>query len=157
MFSITFPSMKDIPKIVIAPHVPKYVGDLGITQFAEDVSKTMLSTSSWDRHWRRKGTVTDLHTGDIMIFAFKDDDEWFAIGDAVLLYDGIDEDYSDCKRAAGDEWPCCYHFTDFRLYSKYVSYSQMKGELSDFKPDRNKVVHMGPDDYVRLLSLTATK
>ena len=157
MFPITFPSMKGIPKIVIARHVPKYVGDLGITQFAEDLSKTMLSTSSWDRHWRRKGTVTNLHTGDIMIFAFKDDDEWFAIGDAVLLYDGIDEDYFDCKRAAGDEWPCCYHFTDFRLYSRYVSYSQMKGELSDFRPDRNKVAHMGPDDYVRLLSLTATK
>ena len=142
-------------KIVIAPHVPKYVGDLGITQFAEDLSKTMLSTSSWDRHWRRKGTVTNLHTGDIMIFAFKDDDEWYAIGDAVLLYNGIDEDYSDCKRAAGDEWPCCYHFTDFRLYSKYVSYSQMERELSEFNQDTHKVVRLEPDDYVRLLSMTA--
>ena len=149
--------MVEIPKIVIAPHMPEYVGDLGIKQFAEDLSKTMLFTSSWDRHWRRKGTVTELHTGDIMIFAFKDSSDWYAIGDAVLLYDGIDEDYFDCKRAGGDEWPCCYHFTDFRLYSRYISYGQMKGELSDFRPDRNKVVHMGQDDYVRLLSLTATK
>ena len=157
MFPITFPSMVKIPKIVIAPQLPKYVGDLGIKQFAEDLSKTMLFTSSWDRHWRRKGTVTELHTGDIMIFAFKDSSDWYAIGDAVLLYDGIDEDYFDCKRAGGDEWPCCYHFTDFRLYSRYVSYSKMKGELSVFKPDIHKAVHLNPDDYARLLSLTATK
>ena len=65
MFPITFPIMVEIPKIVIAPHMPKYVGDLGIKQFAEDLSKTMLFTSSWDRHWRRKGTVTDLHTGTL--------------------------------------------------------------------------------------------
>ena len=155
MFSITFPCMTEIPKIVIAPHMPKYVGDLGITQFAEDLSKTMLSNSSWDRHWRRKGTVPDLQTGDIMIFAFKDDKEWYAIGDAVLLYNGIEENHSDCKRKAGDDWECCYHFTDFRLYSKYVSYSQMEVKLSDFKPDRNKVVHLEPDDYVHLLSMTA--
>ena len=92
-----------------------------------------------------------------MVFSFKDDDEWYAIGDAVLLYDGIAEDHSDCKREAGDEWPCCYHFTDFRLYSKRISYNQMKVELSDFRPDRNKVAHLGPDDYVRLLSMTATQ
>ncbi|MCL4420240.1 MAG: hypothetical protein M1477_00935 [Candidatus Thermoplasmatota archaeon] len=149
--------MKEIPKIVIAPHKPQYVGDLGITQFAEDLSRTMLSTSSWDRHWPRKGTVTDLHTGDIMIFAFKDDNEWYAIGDAVLLYNGIEEDCSDCKRKAGGEWNCCYHFTDFRLYSKYISYNQMKRELSLFNEDTHKVVHIGPEDYVRLLSLTATR
>ena len=155
MLLITFPSMTEIPKIVIAWHVPKYVGDLGITQFAEDLSKTMLSNSSWDRHWRRKGTVTDLQAGDIMIFAFKDDKEWYAIGDAVLLYNGIEEDHSDCKREADDDWKCCYHFTDFRLYSKYVSYSQMEGELSAFNQDIHKVVHLEPDDYVRLLSMTA--
>ena len=155
MFSITFPSMTEIPKIVIARHVPKYVGDLGITQFAEDLSKTMLSNSSWDRHWRRKGTVTDLQAGDIMIFAFKDNREWYAIGDAVLLYNGIEEDHSDCKRKAGDDWECCYHFTDYRLYSKYVSYSQMKTELSNFMPERHRVIHLEPDDYVRLLSMTA--
>ena len=105
----------------------------------------------------RKGTVTDLYTGDIMIFAFKDDDEWYAIREAVLLYNGIEADYSDCKREAGDEWKCCYHFTDFRLYSKYISYSKIAGELSDFRPDMHKVVHLTPDDYVRLLSLTATQ
>ncbi len=155
MLLITFPSMIEIPKIVIARHVPKYVGDLGITQFVEDLSKTMLSNSSWDRHWRRKGTVTDLQTGDIMIFAFKDNDVWYAIGDAVLLYNGIEEDYSDCKRMAGDEWKCCYHFTDFRLYSKYVSYSQMETKLSNFMPERQRVIRLEPDDYVRLLSMTA--
>ncbi|MCL4480909.1 MAG: hypothetical protein M1113_05440 [Candidatus Thermoplasmatota archaeon] len=139
--------MKKIPKIIIAPHMPKYVGDLGITQFAEDISKIMISSSSWDRHWRRKGTVTDLHTGDVMIFSFKNEAEWYVIGDAVLLYDGIEADHSDCKREAGDEWTCCYHFSDFRLYSKYISYNEMAEKLSDFRTDKHKVVHLTPDDY----------
>ena len=149
--------MAKIPRLVIAPHVPKYVGDLGITQFAEDLSKTMLFNSSWDRHWRRKGNLTNLVTGDVMVFSYKDDDEWYAIGDAVLLYDGIAEDHSDCKRKAGDEWPCCYHFTDFRLYSKRISYNEMAEKLEDFRPDIHKVVYLTPNNYVQLLSLTATK
>ena len=149
--------MEKSHKIIIAPHIPIYVGDLGITQFGEDLSKTMLFTSSWDRHWRRKGTVTNLDKGDIMIFAFKDNDEWYVIGDAVLLYNGIEADHSDCKRMAGDEWKCCYHFTDFRLYSKYISYNRMEVELSDFRPDRSKVSHLTPEDYAHLLSMTAVQ
>ena len=151
--------MAESHKIVIAPHVPIYVGDLGITQFGEDLSRIMLFTSSWDRHWRRKGTVTNLDKGDIMIFAFKNenDKEWYVIGDAVLLYEGVKEGVSSCEHDAGDEWKCCYHFTDFRLYSKYISYEQMKEELSNFRPDIQKVVHLSPDDYVHLLSMTATQ
>ena len=75
MFPLISLSKAKIPRIVIAPHVPKYAGDLGIIQFAEDLSKTMLSTSSCDRHWRRKGTVSNLDKDDIMIFAFKNNDE----------------------------------------------------------------------------------
>jgi hypothetical protein len=116
----------------------------------------MLFNSSWDRHWRRDGTVTDLKNGEIMIFAFKDDDEWYAVGDAVLLYNGIAEDHYACKLAANDEWKCCYHFTNFRLYSKRVSYDEMAEKLEDFIPNRNKVVYLIPDNYVHLLSLTAT-
>ena len=92
-----FPNMEKTSKIIIAPHREEPVGKLGITQFAEDISKIMLFNPSWDRHWRRNGTVTNLDTGDIMIFAFKDQGDWYAIGDAVLLYDGFERGMLECE------------------------------------------------------------
>ena len=130
------------------------VGDLGISQFIEDISTTMRSSSSWDRHWRRKGSVSNLEPGDIMIYSFKDQDEWFVIGEGVLLYDGIKEEHPTCEIQAGSEWSCCYHFSDFRIYSRIISYEEMRDKLSSFKPDRSKVVRLSPEDYVRMLKLT---
>lgn len=152
-----FPNMEKTSKIIIAPHRVEPVGKLGITQFAEDISKIMLFNPSWDRHWRRNGTVINLDTGDIMIFAFKDQKDWYVIGDAVLLYDGFKRGLFECEQKAGEGWKCCYHFADFRLYSKYISYKEMERKLSNFKKDRNRVVHLTPEDYVRLLSLTVTE
>ena len=63
--------MIDIPKIVIAPHVTTYVGNLGINEFANDLSKVMNYSASWDRHWRRLTPIKNLQRGDIMIFSYK--------------------------------------------------------------------------------------
>ncbi|MGC8483969.1 MAG: hypothetical protein ACP5OE_10050, partial [Thermodesulfobium sp.] len=67
----------------------------------------------------------------------------------------IKEEHSECIEQAEGEWKCCYHFTDFRLYSRMISYGEMNTELSNFKPDAYKVVHLISEDYTRLLSLTA--
>lgn len=161
MFLQPYPCMVKSPKIVIAPHIEEHVGKLGITQFAEDISKVMLFKPSWERHWRRNGTVTDLKPGEIMIFSFKDrredQEDWYVIGDAVLIYEGFDRENFECGQPTEVGWKRCYHFADFRLYSKYISYNEMENKLTDFRPDARKVVHLTPEDYVRLLSLTVTE
>lgn len=147
-----FSSMSENRKIIIAPHTEEHVGKLGINQFADDVNKIMLYNSSWDRHWRRNSPKLD--TGDIMIFSFKDRGDWYVVGDAVLLYDGFKKEIYECGKRSESGWESCYHFSGFRLYSKYISYEDMNERLSVFKPDLYKVVYLTPNDYVQLLSLT---
>lgn len=36
----------------------------------------MLFKQSWERHWRRRGTITDLETVDDMINAELENEEW---------------------------------------------------------------------------------
>lgn len=142
-------------KIVIAPHTEEHVGKLGISQFADDVSKTMMCNSSWERHWRRN--TPKLETGDIMLFSFKDKGEWYVISDAILLYDGFEREIHECGDKSESGWEYCYHFSGFRLYSKYLSYGELSKEILDFNPDRYKIVHLTPDQYTQLLSLTVEK
>ena len=86
--------MIDTPNIVIAPHVTTYVGNLGINEFANDLSRVMKYFASWDRHWRRLTQVQNFHRGDIMIFSYKSNKEWYVVGDGELLYDGLKENLS---------------------------------------------------------------
>ena len=60
--------MIDIPKIVIAPHVTTYVGNLGINEFANDLSRVMNYSASWDRHWRRLTPVKNFQRGILWSF-----------------------------------------------------------------------------------------
>ncbi len=152
--------MIDIPKIVIAPHVTTYVGNLGINEFANDLSRVMNYSPSWDRHWRRLSLVKNFHRGDIMIFSYKSNNEWYVVGDGELLYDGLKEKMKLCEitKKENDEkevyWRACYHFDNFRLYPQMVSYSRMKKNLSRFKPNRSRYVTITVEDYMRLLALT---
>ena len=111
--------MIDIPKIVIAPHVITYVGNLGINEFANDLSKVMNYSASWGRHWRRLTQVKKFHRGDIMIFSYKSNSKWYVVGDGELLYDGLKEKMKLCEIAKKDndeegvDWKACYHFDNF--------------------------------------------
>jgi hypothetical protein len=89
-----------------------------------------------------------------MIYSFKDRGEWFVVGEGVLLYDGIKEDHSSCVKEAEDDWSCCYHFSDFRIYSRFVSYNELKKNLSSFTPNARMVAHLNANDYTLMLKLT---
>ena len=154
--------MIDIPKIVIAPHVTTYVGNLGINEFANDLNKVMSYSPSWERHWRRLTPIKNFQRGDIMIFSYKSNNEWYVVGDGEVLYDGLEEEMKLCQIAKdandeeGVEWTACYHFDNFRLYPQMIPFSKLEENLSRFKPDMMKYVTITPEDYMRLLALTVT-
>lgn len=154
--------MIDIPKIEIVPHVTTYVGNLGINEFANDLNKVMSYSPSWDRHWRRLTPVKNFYRGDTMVFSYKFNDEWYVVGDGVVLYDGLEEDMKLCKIAKeendeeGVDWKACYHFDNFRLYPQMVSYSRLQENLSQFRPNAYNYATITPEDYMRLLALTVT-
>lgn len=147
--------MIDTPKVWIHPHKSEHVGGLGIDQFRKDLEMKMSSLPSWDRHWGR-GDLWHLRAkrGDVIVFSFKENETWNVVGDAVVLYEGISEGYGDCKKLKGKEWEACYHFENFRLYSRSISYSELQKSLVSFKPNQFKVVKLSGDDYLRMLKLT---
>ena len=79
-------------------HSEGHVGKIGISKFAEDISKIMLFNSSLDRHWRRKGAVTNLDTGDTMIFAFKDRKGWYVIGKHSFFKMVLKKEFSNVSK-----------------------------------------------------------
>ena len=127
---------------------------MGIDQFRRDLMAIMTSPPSWDRHWGRNKGPLSADKGDIVVFAFNENNEWYAVGDAVVLYDGISEGLEECKERSGTAWKACYHFENFRLYSRSIPYSELKASFSKFNPNARQLAQIDGDDYLRLLSLT---
>jgi hypothetical protein len=127
----------------IYPHVPKYAGKLGIVHFRMNLEARLRSEPDWNRDWRTN--TQGAKTGDTVIFAFKEGDEWFVVGDAVVSRVDEPED---------SDWKFSPRYEAFRLYPRNIAYAELRQKLMAFNPDQHQRVKLTADDYVTLLGLT---
>ena len=133
----------------ILPHTKEKAGsELGIVQFRMNLEARMKGEPMWDRDWEID--FEKLKKGDVVIFAFKEYDEWYAVGDAMVFK--IDNAPQDSEFKFRPRYEC------FRLYPRNVSYTELAQKLGDsFRPTQYKHVKIDAEAYLSLLELTVTE
>lgn len=133
----------------ILSHTKEKAGsELGIVQFRINLEARMRGEPVWDRSW---GNDYDKpKKGDVVVFAFKENSEWYVVGDAVVFK------IEDASENSGFEFEPRYEC--FRLYPRNVSYTELAQKLGDsFKPSQYKHVKIDAEAYLSLLELTVTE
>jgi len=131
------------PKIWIYPHKDGEHGfELGIDEFRCSLVDDVAYGEKWNHN------IDSAEKGDTIIFAFKEGEQWFVVGDGVVRERG--EPDPEQK----DQYEVGYTIESVRLYPRNVSYAELERNLASFNPDAHMKVKLLPDDYLRLLKNT---
>lgn len=117
---------------------------LGVEQFRDYLAKYL--SNSYDAEYLC-GRQT-AKSGDTIVFAFRERDQWYFIGDGLVIskyHDSEDEDY-----------PVHYHMAGVRLYPRNVGFEEFGEDGATWRRNLSIAPKIGTDEYMKLLKLSVT-